>query len=109
MRLGAARKSIEERRAWMAPAFSADPPLLARSYAGGKGFRAVYLSLPAAEQARILVKLAIGRERWKARRDGLPPPVIMLGEAEADDQGGYRLRENSAKVLSDEELRELTK
>jgi hypothetical protein len=51
---------------------------------GGKARGDAYRALPATEQARILVKLAIGRERWKARRDGLPPPVIMLGEAEPD-------------------------
>jgi hypothetical protein len=109
MRPGAARKSIEERRAWVAPACAAAPPLSERGKVGGKARGDAYRALPATEQMRILVKLAIGRERWKARRDGLPPPVIMLGEAEPDAEGGYRLRAGSARVLTDAEVEDFTR
>jgi hypothetical protein len=100
---------IETRRAWTRSACAADPPLLTRSYAGGKVWGGVFRALPAAERARIAAKMAVGFELWRARKHGYPTPVIMTGIAEPDAEGGYRLRPDTVREMTSDEVKDLLK
>jgi hypothetical protein len=99
---------VEQRRAWMAAALAAHPPLAERRLAGGTTWRDRFHALPEPERACTVIKMMIGSELARARRLGLPTPTILTGSVEpSPDGGGYRLAPDTARVMTDEELADL--
>jgi hypothetical protein len=100
-------QSIKRRRAMTAKARASNPPLRQRSITGGKSWAERYHSLPAAERIRIIQRCVLGRYRWLARVNGLPPPVEMTFDPVRLPDGGIGAKPGSLREMTEEELNEI--
>src|SRR5271168_4069267 len=102
--MGTAHLSIERRRAQTRKATLAYPPLATRRLNGGLRFAERYRNLSEAERAKITVRCVLGRYRWFARVNGLPPPLEMTFEPVALPDGGIAAKPGTLREMTEEEL-----
>jgi hypothetical protein len=98
------RGSLERRRALVAAATAADPPMSVRAQRSGAVHSKRFYADPEF-RAMVIRRLMIGTHRYLARRYGRPEPIFYDFEPVIHKDGSITAKEGSFRQLSEEELK----
>jgi hypothetical protein len=104
---GTSHLPIERRRAQMAKARAAYPPIAQRRANGGLRWAERYKTLSAEERQRIAIRCVIGRYIWDAKRRGFPIPIFHTYTPELAPDGKLRAVSGSLRPMTDAEIEAL--
>jgi hypothetical protein len=104
---GTSHLPIERRRAQMAKARAAWPPIAQRRANGGRHWAERYRALSPEERARIIMRCVLGWYRWDARRRGLPDPIPYTYEAVVGDDGKVAPKLRTLRPMTNAEIEAL--
>jgi hypothetical protein len=105
--MGTSHLPIERRRAQMAKALAAYPPIAQRRANGGRHWAEKYRTLSAEERARIAFRCVVGRYLWWARKNGFPDPIIHTYEPERGPDGKLQAKPGTLRQMTDAEIEAL--